>query len=140
MTARGDRFALELSRRGVPVSDQVREVCGRLARCAVTVQRLAEEECNGPSWACSAWANSVRASEYERKMYRWQANLDKRMANAEKRFGRLVGELREAVALASPSGANEWLGGFSVWGDPRGNTTAVDVLRGDRTDTVGVIA
>ena len=134
MTAKGDAFALQLARLGVPVSDHVRDVCARLARCAVTVDRLAVEECNGPTWADSP-AFTGAAVE------RWQANLDKRQAAAGKRFGRLVNDLRAAVAAADPDGVNKYVGGWSVGGDPRGYTAVVDVTRsnGD-TVTVGVLS
>lgn len=127
MSARGDAFALRLARNGVPVSDHTRDVCARMARCAVTIQRLAEEECNG----VDDWRAVGSVEE-------WQAGLARRMARAESRFVRLVSELRESVALCSPNGANTCIGGFDVWGDPRGNTTAVDVHRNGAGDPVSV--
>lgn len=134
MTARGDAFALQLARLGVPVSDHVRDVCARLARCAVTVDRLACEECNGPAWADSPAFTGVAVE-------RWQADLERRQGLAERRFGRLVNDLRAAVAAANPDGVNKYVAGWAVGGDPRGYTAVIDVTRpnGD-TVTVGVLS
>lgn len=132
MTARGDVLALQLSRRGVPVSDHVRDVCSLLARTAVTIQRLAEEECNGPNWVHSSCATSER-------LEKWGEDLRRRMDRAEVRFGKQVATLREAVAFADPDGVNKCVGGWRVFGDPRGSTADIMVTRGDRDEWVAVI-
>jgi hypothetical protein len=132
MTARGDVLALQLSRRGVPVSDHVRDVCGLLARTAVTIQRLTEEECNGPTWVDRPYATSER-------LEKWGEDLQRRMDRAEVRFGKQVATLREAVAFADPDGVNKFIGGWRVFGDPRGSTADIMVTRGDRDEWVAVI-
>jgi len=134
MTKNGDVFALQLARRGVPVSDHVRDVCGLLARCAATIQRLAEEECNGPAWA-----------EYDRgdtsaRWERWQADLERRQRLAELRFGRHVESLRGAVAVADSDGVNKYVGGWRVFGDPRGSTADVFVTAGGRDEWLAVLS
>ena len=134
MTKNGDVFALQLARRGVPVSDHVRDVCGLLARCAATIQRLAEEECNGPAWA-----------EYDRgdtsaRWERWQADLERRQRLAELRFGRHVESLRGAVAVADSDGVNKYVGGWRVFGDPRGSTADVFVTASGRDEWLAVLS
>jgi len=121
VTARGDYFALQLARHGVPVSDYVRDVCSRVARCAVTLIRLEEEQCNGPADRLPVW-----------DVEKWQTGLELRTEQAEKRFGRLMGELREAVAKADADGANKYVGGWesSVYG------VFVDVFHNGNGDDV----
>jgi hypothetical protein len=134
MTKNGDAFALQLARRGVPVSDHVRDVCVLLARCAASIQRLAEEECNGPAWA-----------EYDRgdtsaRWERWQADLGRRMERAETRFGKHVATLRESVAMADSDGVNKYVGGWRVFGDPRGSTADVFITANGRDEWLAVLS
>ncbi len=134
MTKNGDVFALQLARRGVPVSDHVRDVCGLLARCAVTIQRLVEEECNGPAWIDYA------RGDVSARVERWQADLERRQRLAELRFGRHVEKLRGAVAVADSDGVNKYVGGWRVFGDPRGSTSDVFVTAGGRDEWLAVLS
>lgn len=101
MSSRGDYLALSLARLGVPVSDKVRAECARVARCAVRLIRLETELASGPEDRRPGW-----------DVERWQLDLERATERAESRFAVLMGDLRGAVALADPDGANKYLGGW----------------------------
>lgn len=56
---------------------QIQETCDRIARHGATLDRLAEEECNGP-----AWIDSATYATPER-IQKWQEKLERKYERAE---------------------------------------------------------
>lgn len=60
----------------------IRETCSRICRWSATFDRLAEEECNGPTWVSSPYATNERIAEWQEKLEARQARLERYIVNA----------------------------------------------------------
>lgn len=88
------------------------ETCSLIMRHATTLQRLAEEECNGPG----SYVDHIPYPEAGRIYDRWQARIEKRQESLTRRVHELVKQLPDVNAV-------------TVGGDPRG--TVVKLHRAD---------
>ena len=50
VTRNGRTLAASLARAGLDITDELERVCSLICRHAGTLQRISEEECNGPDW------------------------------------------------------------------------------------------
>lgn len=98
----------------------IAETCSRICRNGVTLDRLACEECSGPSWIDKPWATPE-------KVRAWQDDLDKRDTAARRRLVRAVFALPETEH--GPIGVQ-------LGGDPRGFVVVLVVPTG--RDSVGI--
>ncbi len=83
----------------------ITETCSVISRHAVTLDRLAVEECNGPEWVHRLPISSAA------KIERWQRELDAKWERYVARISKAVGQLPE-----TDNGPIS----VQVGGDPRG--------------------
>ncbi len=94
----------------------ITSTCSAICRAATTYARIQEESCNGPGdWIVNG-SNSGPAIE------RWQARIDKREAELERRLAALVANLQTVNGEPCRVVFN---------GDPRGATVKVKVPGAD---------
>ena len=99
-TVKGKQLATDL---GLPQYGQYAETCSKIMRHATTLQRLAEEECNGPG----DWVNRIPYPEAGLIYDKWQARIEKQQASLSERVRVLCGRLPGVEAV-------------TIGGDPRG--------------------
>lgn len=109
ITEKGRKLANEL---GLSDFGPHAETCSLIMRHATTLQRLAEEECNGPG----DYVDRIPYPEAGRIYDRWQARIEKEQERLARRMRVLVAELPGVESVA-------------VSGDPRG--TVVKLKRTD---------
>ncbi len=109
ITRKGRELAHEL---GLSEFGHNAEICSLIMRHARTLQRLAEEECNGPG----DWVNSIPYPEAGHIYDKWQARVEKQQENYSSRVKFLASQLDGIL-------------GVHISGDPRG--TVVKLIRRD---------
>lgn len=97
ITQKGRELATDL---GLSKFGHEAAVCSLIMRHAATLQRLAEEECNGPG----SWVDRIPYPEAGRIYDRWQARIEKRQEQLTARVLELAKELSEHVTAVTVSG------------------------------------
>jgi hypothetical protein len=109
ITRKGRELAHELGLSGFGADA---ETCSLIMRHAASLQRLAEEECNGPG----DWVNNVPYPEAGHIYDRWQERVERQTDQRQARVRELVKTLPGVT-------------GVNLGGDPRG--TVVKLFRAD---------
>jgi hypothetical protein len=87
---------LELSRKLAPAigyTSAIDVTCSRICRAAATLQRLAEEECNGHPAQGYAHSTPEAWARVERLQTKWEERIERETEQVTRRFHSLVADL-----------------------------------------------